>query len=217
MTVLVTALAVLAVLAALRRLVRTAVSLCLIAVLAGLSPQVFPGFGGSLRDVALEARDAVESVVGGDGTASASRADAIDGDTFELRAGGEPMKVRVALVDAGESSGSRYGEPTCGGLRATRFAQGWAERRAAVRLRGVSGLPREDRYGRRLARLVDRRGRDYGLAAVRSGWARIAVYEQPKGSGATYLARLRAAEGRARQARRGAWGVCDWLRDDGVR
>ena len=217
MTLLVTALAVLAVLAALRRLVRMAVGLAGLALLAGAGPQLLAGVEGPLSGVGAELRAVVEAVTGGSGGTSARRAEAIDGDTFEVRSGGEPIKVRVALVDAGESSGSRYGRPTCGGWRATRFAHAWAERRSAVRLRRVGGLPAEDRYGRRLARLVDRRGRDYGLAAVRRGWARITVYEQPTGAGASYLAALRAAEARARAEGRGAWGVCDWRDQDGVR
>ena len=84
-----------------------------------------------------------------------------------------------------------------------------------MRLRRVPGLPDEDRYQRRLARITDTRaGRDYGLAAVRRGWARVTVYEPPQGAGADYLARLRAAEARARTAGRGAWSRCGW-RDQG--
>ena len=140
---------------------------------------------------------------------------AIDGDTFVVAGDGAPLTVRVALIDAGESSAKRYGQPTCGGAQAERFAQAWAARFRTASLRRVPGLPREDRYRRRLARVTGSAGHDYGLAAVSQGWARVIVYESPRGSGAGYLARLRVVEARARAARRGAWGRCDWRERSG--
>jgi len=141
---------------------------------------------------------------------------AIDGDTFVVTDDGARLTVRVALIDAGESSAMRYGQPTCGGAEAERFARTWAARLRTVQLQQVPGLPREDRYRRRLARITGPAGADYGLAAVTRGWARVTVYEPPRGTGAGYLARLRIAQSRARGAGRGAWSRCDWRNRSGV-
>jgi len=150
-----------------------------------------------------------ERLLGGAGDpGAAARPRVVDGDTFALAGAG--VTVRVALVDAGESSASRYGRPTCGGAEAKRFAEAWADRHGSVRVRAVRGLPREDRYDRRLGRVVGATGSDYGLAVVGRGWARVTVYEPPRGSGAVYLARLRAAEAGARAGDRGGWGRCRW-------
>ena len=152
----------------------------------------------------------------GSGEGGDTRLRAIDGDTFIVTGDGAPVTVRVALIDAGESSATRYGQPTCGGAQAERFARAWAARLRTVELRRIPGLPREDRYRRRLARITGPAGADYGLAAVRHGWARVTVYEPPSGTGADYLARLRIAQARARGAGRGAWGRCDWRNRPGV-
>ena len=115
--------------------------------------------------------------------AGETRLRAIDGDTFVVTGDGAPVTVRVALIDAGESSAKRYGQPTCGGVQAERFARSWAARVRTASLRRIPGLPREDRYRRRLARVTGGAGDDYGLAAVSQGWARVTVYESPRGSG----------------------------------
>lgn len=195
---------VLAVVALVRRALRMAMSLLVLSVLGGAAPLAFGGQSG----IGDRVREAIEAVTGlGDG--AGGRVRAVDGDTFKLSASGGDVTVRVALVDAGESSSQRYGHPTCGGSQAKRFAERWADRHDDVRLRGVAGLPARDRYDRRLARVLDDQGRDYGLAAVRSGWARVVVYETPRNTGAAYLLRLRAAEATARAEGRGAWQACD--------
>ena len=186
--------------AVLRRLTRTAVVLLLAAVVLGAGPTVI----SSLEDLGDERSDGSD----------ATQPRAVDGDTFSVdrRAGSGRLNVRVALIDAGEASSARFGHPTCGGGQAKRFASRWAARHRSVRLRPVAGLPREDRYDRRLARIAGRDGHDYGIAVVRRGWARVVVYEQPRGTGAAYLARLRSLEAAARAARRGGWGTCGWGR-----
>ncbi|MDP9376603.1 MAG: thermonuclease family protein [Actinomycetota bacterium] len=150
------------------------------------------------------------SRIAGIGVAAGERPEAIDGDTFKVQQGNELVTVRVALIDAGESSRLRYGRPTCGGRQARKFARRWARNRHELELRRVSGLPRTDRYDRRLARLVDRRGDDYGSAVVRRGWARVVVYEKPRGLGAAYLLQLRGAQAQARRKGRGGWTACRW-------
>lgn len=222
MTALAIVAIVLAAVAGARRLVRTAGALALVALMAVAGPQIMEALDGplnELRDAGVDVRAGVETIgtiASGEETTNAAGPEAVDGDTIKVREDGEKINVRVALVDAGESSSSRYGRPTCGGQQATRFAEDWADGRETVRLQRVDGLPRTDRYDRRLARVVDTKNRDYGLAAVRDGWARVTVYEEPTGTGAAYLDRLRDAEDRAREAGRGAWGACDWRKEDGV-
>jgi len=199
----------LALAAALRRLARTAMALLVVALALGAGPTVLAGLE-NLED--LDARLPAEL----GGRSGATKPRAVDGDTFHISQGGARVTVRVALLDAGEASGARYGHPTCGGEQAKRFAARWAARHGIVQLRRVPGLPREDRYQRRLARMTGRDGGDYGLAVVRRGWARVAVYEPPRGSGVTYFARLRSAEASARNARRGGWGRCSWAHQPGV-
>lgn len=219
---------VLAAIAAARRLVRTAGALAVVGVLAVAGPQLLQALDGpldELRDAGVDVRAAVDTIgaIASDEDATSEDAtsargpEAVDGDTFHVREDGEQVSVRVALVDAGESSSARYGRPTCGGTQATRFAEEWADRRKSVRLQRVAGLPRTDRYDRRLARVVDTKNRDYGLAAVRDGWARVTVYEDPTGDGADYLDRLRTAEKQARDANRGAWATCNWRDQEGVK
>lgn len=223
MTALAIIAIVLAAVAVARRLVRTAGALALVALLAVAGPQLIEALDGpldELRDAGVDVRAGVETIgaiASGEETTNAAGPEAVDGDTIKVREDGEEVNVRVALVDAGESSSSRYGRPTCGGSQATRFAEDWADRRESVRLQRVAGLPRTDRYDRRLARVVDTKNRDYGLAAVRDGWARVTVYEEPTGAGAAYLARLRDAETQARDADRGAWGACNWRDQEGVK
>jgi endonuclease YncB( thermonuclease family) len=207
MTIVVVIAAVLALAAALRRLARTAVALVGIALALGAGPTVL----ASLDDLGVALPGGPERGSG------AMTPRTVDGDTFNISQDGGrgQVTVRVALVDAGEASSTRYGRPTCGGEQAKRFASRWATRHSSVQLRRVAGLPPEDHYGRRLARVVGRDGRDYGRALVQRGWARVVVYEPPRGSGAAYLARLRRAEATARHALRGGWGRCGWARKSG--
>jgi hypothetical protein len=68
--------------------------------------------------------------------------------------------------------GTVYGHPTCGGAQAKRLARRWRPPHGFVRLRRVAGLPSEDRYVRRLARITGRDCGDYGRAVVhRAGQA----------------------------------------------
>lgn len=128
----------------------------------------------------------------------------VDGDTVHVRAGGASTTVRLALVDAPESSRLRYGHAECGGAQAARFLRGLVAGRE-VRLRRPGGEDR-DRYGRAVRELVvDERSVD--LALLEAGWAR--PYRVPSRDGGAAANRAaRAAADAARRADRGAWALC---------
>lgn len=128
----------------------------------------------------------------------------VDGDTLRVRLDGQDERIRLALIDAPESSALRYGhaEP-CGADATRRLRQLVANRR--VRLTRPSSQDR-DRYGR-LLREVHAGGRSIDEQLVAEGWAR--PYRVPaRGGGAAANRRIAAAADDARRHRRGVWARC---------
>lgn len=124
-----------------------------------------------------------------------------DGDTLVVRIGRRERRVRVVGIDTPEV----YFGAECGGPEASRRMKRLAPAGARVVLVSDPTQAARDRYGR-LLRYVERRGRDLGLAQVRSGWARAYVY------GGVPFARVEAyrrAEAAASSAGRGAWRFCE--------
>lgn len=131
----------------------------------------------------------------------------VDGDTVKVRSGraGKTRTVRLALIDAPESSSQRYGHAECGGAEAKRAL----ERLVAGRTVSVGRPSSErsvDRYGR-LIREITVRGRSVDEQLARDGWAK--PYRVPNGAGGRAANRriTRAAED-AKRHRRGVWSGC---------
>ncbi|OGW90511.1 MAG: hypothetical protein A3D28_05480 [Omnitrophica bacterium RIFCSPHIGHO2_02_FULL_63_14] len=119
----------------------------------------------------------------------------IDGDTLELRNG---ERVRLIGIDAPEyRPWDRQVEPY--GREASLYARRRFDGKT-VRLEYDTDL--RDNYGRLLAYVYD--GDEFmNEALIEEGYAR-AVYFRPNGR---YYSRLKAAERRARGARKGLWGA----------
>jgi micrococcal nuclease len=124
---------------------------------------------------------------------------AVDGDTIEVRIGGEVEDVRYIGVDTPETV--KPGAPVqCFGPRASAFNHRLVEGR---RVRLVFGVERRDDYGRLLAYV--RLGRRFVNAElVRRGLARSLTIP-PNDRFAPLFQRL---ELRAARAGRGLWGAC---------
>jgi micrococcal nuclease len=124
---------------------------------------------------------------------------AVDGDTIEVRIGGEVEDVRYIGVDTPETV--KPGAPVqCFGPRASAFNHRLVEGR---RVRLVFGVERRDDYGRLLAYV--RLGRRFVNAElVRRGLARSLTIP-PNDRFAPLFRRL---ELRAARAGRGLWGAC---------
>jgi micrococcal nuclease len=132
-------------------------------------------------------------------TAQAYVARVVDGDTIEVRLGGEVEDVRYIGVDTPETV--KPGTPVqCFGGRASRFNHGLVERR---RVRLVFGVERRDVYGRLLA-YVYLGPRFVNAELVRRGLARTLTIP-PNDRFAPLFARL---ERGAARAGRGLWGAC---------
>jgi endonuclease YncB( thermonuclease family) len=129
----------------------------------------------------------------------------VDGDTVHVRTSdGHDERVRLALVDAPETSTTRYGRAECGGAEATAFLSRLADGRR-VELRRPGGEDR-DRFGRAVAELVAG-GRSVDEQLVAAGWAK--PFRVPTGAGgAEANRRIRAAADRARTERAGVWRLC---------
>ena len=122
----------------------------------------------------------------------------IDGDTLAVRIDGRRRTVRLIGIDTPETR--RPGSPVeCGGAAATAHLERIAPAGRTVALRTDPTQDAEDRYGRLLA-YVD----DLAERQLEAGHAKVYVYERPF----RRLRRFRAAERRARGARRGAWAAC---------
>lgn len=131
----------------------------------------------------------------------------VDGDTIKVRIGstGRPQTVRLALIDAPESSTQRYGHAECGGVEATSALKRLVDGRE-VQLRHPSSQRSEDRYGR-LIREVLVGGRSIDEQLVRDGWSK--PYRVPNGGGGKESnARIADAAREAERHQRGAWTRC---------
>lgn len=129
----------------------------------------------------------------------------VDGDTVHVRPrdGGDET-VRLALVDAPETSTTRYGRAECGGTEAAAFLTRLVDDRD-VAFRRPGGEER-DRFGRAVAELVvDRRSVDEQLVAA--GWAKPFRVPSAEG-GAAANRRIRALADGARDDRVGVWRLC---------
>jgi micrococcal nuclease len=126
----------------------------------------------------------------------------VDGDTIEVRIGGELEDVRYIGVDTPESV--KPGEPVeCFGLDASHFNERLVE---GERVRLVFDRELRDVYGRLLAYvyLVDGDDTFVNAALVRGGYA-TTLEIAPNDRFADLFARL---ERRAGAAGRGLWGEC---------
>lgn len=133
-------------------------------------------------------------------TLEAHVVEVIDGDTVRVALGsGKVERVRLIGVDTPE-----VGE--CGAAKATDAARRIAGGQH-VTLKGDATQPTRDRYGRRLA-YVWIRGRDLGFQLLDRGLATVYVTPRPF----RRLTAYRAAESRARDARRGGWGAAACFR-----
>jgi micrococcal nuclease len=142
-------------------------------------------------------RDA--GLAGGPASAHAFVIRAVDGDTIEVRVGGEVEDVRYIGVDTPETV--KPGTPVqCFGPQASAFDHHLVERR---RVRLVFGVERRDVYGRLLA-YVYLGHRFVNAELVRRGLARTLTIA-PNDRHAGLFGRL---ERRAALAGRGLWGAC---------
>jgi micrococcal nuclease len=128
-------------------------------------------------------------------SASALVTRVVDGDTVEVRLGGEIEDVRYIGVDTPETA-------ECFSARASAFNARLVEDRQ-VRLE--RDAEERDRYGRLLA-YVHRRsdGLFVNLALVEDGFAAVATYPP----NVAHRAGLAAAAAEAREAGRGLWQRC---------
>jgi micrococcal nuclease len=130
---------------------------------------------------------------------------AVDGDTINVRQGGQQARVRVLGINTPEV----FGRKECGGERASRAAKRWVGENQIVTLRSDPDAPDRDTYGR-LLRYVEppkfelQPGEDLSGVQVRAGNARVAAY----GQNLEKLPELRRFERQARRAGRGLWGAC---------
>ena len=132
-----------------------------------------------------------------------------DGDTLHARslASGHRYTVRLIGIDTPETK--KPGTPVeCGGkkagdnLRELSFHSTGAG--ARVTLTTDVTQDRRDRYGRLLAYVTRRDGKNLAEAQVRAGWAKVYVFARPF----KLVDRFRAAARTAKQADRGNWGAC---------
>ena len=135
----------------------------------------------------------------GPASADATVVRVVDGDTVEVRIGGEVEDVRLIGIDTPETV--KPGAPVeCFGPQASRFAHRLLEGR---RVRLVFGAERRDAYGRLLA-YAYLGNRFVNPILVRRGLARTLTIA-PNDRFAPLLERL---ELRAARAGRGLWGAC---------
>jgi micrococcal nuclease len=162
-------------------------------------------------------------LAGGEGERDAATVVRVsDGDTIVVRVDGRERRTRLQGVDAPESSGVRYGRPSCAGKAAKAFLI----RRIFRRVRDTDGdglvdtgsRPRkltlisdpsqddEDRYGR-LIRVAKLRGHRRTLQEeiLAAGYATVLVYDGRKFD---RLEAFRAAQRTAKRHRRGVYASC---------
>ncbi len=128
----------------------------------------------------------------------------IDGDTIRVESRGFETTVRLIGIDAPETR--KPGTPVqCFGPEASRRAQALLSGKR-VRLIGDPTQDTRDRFQRLLAYVyVDGETQSVNSQLVDGGFAKVYVYG-PSGP-FRHTTAFRAAESRARQARRGLWGA----------
>jgi micrococcal nuclease len=123
----------------------------------------------------------------------------VDGDTIEVRIGGDVEDVRLIGVDTPETV--KPDTPVeCFGPEASAFTH---EALEGERVRLVLGAERRDKYGRLLA-YVYRGGRLFNAALIRRGLARTLTIPPND----RFAGRLRRLELQAARAGRGLWSAC---------
>jgi len=130
----------------------------------------------------------------------------VDGDTIDVRFPDDSTaSVRLIGIDTPETH--RPGTPIeCGGPQATSAMERRVHPGEALRLISDPSQDRVDRYGRLLRYVVLHGSRlDLGRAQIRSGWAKVYVYEVPF----RRLRRYRRAQRAARVGHRGVWARCE--------
>lgn len=124
----------------------------------------------------------------------------VDGDTIDVRAKRRKIRVRLIGIDTPEV----FGGSECGGPEASGAMKGLAEGRR-VKLATDPSQDRRDRYGRLLAYAHRIGGPSLQVAILQAGWAKVYVYNN---NPFRKVGRFREAERQARDAGRGAWGLC---------
>ena len=123
-----------------------------------------------------------------------------DGDTIKVvLGGGREEYVRFIGIDTPEV----YGTPECGGEEASAAMKRMLQPGDTVKLLRDRSQGNKDGYGR-LLRYVFVKRRDLGQVQVRTGWARVYVYDQPFDR----LAYYEREQDSAHEAGLGAWGLC---------
>jgi len=127
----------------------------------------------------------------------------IDGDTVRVRLIGGPLRVvRMLGIDTPEVYGTTV---ECGGPQASRSLSRMSPKGTRVRLVSDPTQAYKDRYGRLLRYVVKvSTGRDLSRAQVFRGWSKVYVYDKPF----RRIEGYRVAQGQARDAGRGIWGLC---------
>lgn len=130
----------------------------------------------------------------------------VDGDTMRVRAyrpARRTYTVRLIGVDTPETRKPGVAVE-CGGREARPSLKALAPRGATVKLRTDPTQARTDRY-RRLLAYVYRGKRQLNVTQIARGWSRTYVYG---GKRFQQYGRFRAAERKARRAKRGVWRAC---------
>ncbi|MCY4615411.1 MAG: thermonuclease family protein [Chloroflexi bacterium] len=124
----------------------------------------------------------------------------VDGDTIEVRMpDGELERVRLLLVDTPEV----FGGVECYGREASGFVRMLLPAGTLVRLERDD--TNRDSFGRLLRYLYLPDGSMLNERLIEGGYAEYNAYD---GDNVRYATRIEAAEGRARAAGVGLWGVC---------
>lgn len=128
----------------------------------------------------------------------------VDGDTVKVRLRGVGVRsIRIIGIDTPE----KYGRTECGAAQASARMRRLAPVGSRVTVVSDPSQALTDRYGRFL-RYVHRGRIDVGRAQVRTGHAKVYVYNRkPFRRTGDY----RTAERTAKAQRRGLWGTC-WRR-----
>jgi endonuclease YncB( thermonuclease family) len=124
----------------------------------------------------------------------------VDGDTVKVRIAGRQRSVRMIGIDTPEV----YFGVECGGPAASRSLKKRLPKGTRVRLVADSTQDNKDRYGR-LLRYVIKSGHDMNRLQVRSGHAKVYVYD---GVPFKRTASYRHAQRVAKQHDLGIWGHC---------
>jgi micrococcal nuclease len=131
----------------------------------------------------------------------------VDGDTLRVRlADGTTTRVRLLMADAPEHTATRAStgrHVDCGGTAALYHMASLVKPGDRLRLAADPTQDDSDRYGRRLA-YVSQGGRDLGRLMIRSGWAKVYIYDHP---GLRVLS-YQAAAASARAHHRGVYASC---------